>query len=81
MENNEFVQVGVCSGLVLGVLAAMLAMHFCLNRRSAGVALASKLSTDPTGGFSSSYYSPGRFYSIYYHPILLPVSRGDAERQ
>ena len=66
-------QVGLCSGLVLGLLASMLAVHFWFNRRSSSTTLASKLSTDHTGGFSSSFYSPGEFYPLSkaQHPCMV----------
>ncbi|CAL8470506.1 g10048 [Coccomyxa elongata] len=66
--------VGLCSGLVLGFLGAMLAMHFCLNRRSPSTPLASKLSAGPAGGFSSSYYSP----ATTRHPLVRHRGTPDA---
>ncbi len=48
-------QVGLCSGLVLGFLAAIVAVHFISNRRS-GVPFSPKASgTYGTGG---AYHSP-----------------------
>ena len=49
-------QVGVCSGLVLGFLATVLAVHLIMGRR---VGVASKGSTSPVGNYSSTFQSPG----------------------
>ena len=52
-------QVGVCSGLVLGFLAAVVAVHFFTNRR-AGIPFSPKASGFPGNGVG--YYSPPGAY-------------------
>ncbi len=53
-------QVGVCSGLVLGFLAAIVAVHFVSNRRS-GVPFSPKASGSYGTGLSSAYSPPSGF--------------------
>ena len=52
-------QVGVCSGLVLGFLAAVVAVHFVTNRR-AGIPFSPKASGFPGNG--AGYHSPPGAY-------------------
>ena len=54
-------QVGVCSGLVLGFLAAVVAVHFVSSRRSGGVPFSPKASGSYGTGLSSAYSPPSGF--------------------
>ena len=54
-------QVGVCSGLVLGFLAAIVAVHFVTNRR-AGVPFSPKASGGYGSALSNAYHSPTAAY-------------------
>jgi hypothetical protein len=64
-------QVGVCSGMVLGFLATVLAVHLIMSRRPGGVQ--SKGSTSPVGNYSASVLSPGEPLVVYSNP----ASRAD----
>ena len=53
-------QVGVCSGLVLGFLAAIVAVHFVSTRRS-GIPFSPKASGSYGTSLSSGYSPPSGF--------------------
>ena len=61
---------GVCSGLVLGFLAAIVAVHFVSNRRS-GVPFSPKAS-GPFG--TSAYHSPPGVYQGELWVLIYPFS-------
>ena len=62
-----WLQVGVCSGLVLGFLAAVLALHFILNRRTGGP-FSPKVSAPYGGSSSLTYQSPGASVTLNASP-------------
>ena len=55
--SHACLQVGVCSGMVLGFLATVLAVHLIMSRRPGS--FPSKGSTSPVGNYSASILSPG----------------------
>ncbi len=58
---NLLLQVGVCSGLVLGFMAGLVVLQFFMSRRSSS--LLSKASGQLSGAFSAAYQSPSAFPS------------------
>ncbi|CAK0783007.1 hypothetical protein CVIRNUC_006202 [Coccomyxa viridis] len=71
--------VGVCSGLVLGFLAAIVAVHFVSNRRS-GVPFSPKASGSYGTGLSSAYSPPSGFQQgTVRNPLVR--HRGSAPNQ